>query len=198
MTEILRMRRSRGVASGTLLVLLGIWGALVPFVGPYFHYAYTPDAAWTYTQARLLLEILPGAAVFLGGALLVISHARQTALFGAALAAAAGAWFVCGTMLSPLWNHNVTLGGTPASATVVMKIAEQIGFFTGLGVVVIALAAVAFGRVISLPVEEVPVPVESVPAESVPTQAVPTQAVPVEAETPSGTWSRFRRTTKVG
>jgi len=187
MTEILRMRRSRGVASGTLLVLLGIWGALVPFVGPYFHYAYTPDAAWTYTQARLWLEILPGAAVFLGGALLVISHARQTALFGAVLAAAAGAWFVCGTMLSPLWNHNVTLGGVPASVTVVMKIAEQVGFFTGLGVVVIALAAVAFGRVISLPVETVVTPVETVPA----------QAVPVEDETPSGGWSRFRRTSKV-
>jgi len=187
MTEILRMRRSRGVASGTLLILLGIWGALVPFVGPYFHYAYTPDAAWTYTQARLWLEILPGAAVFLGGALLVISHARQTALFGAALAAAAGAWFVCGTMLSPLWNHNVTLGGVPASATMVMKIAEQIGFFTGLGVVVIALAAVAFGRVISLPVETVVTPVETVPVEEVPT----------EDETPSGGWSRFRRTSKV-
>ena len=44
---MLRMRRSRGALSGFLLVLLGLWGALIPFIGPDFHYAYTPDAAWT-------------------------------------------------------------------------------------------------------------------------------------------------------
>jgi hypothetical protein len=44
---------SRGRASGGLLMLLGAWGALVPFVGPYFGYAYTPDKAWAYTSGRL-------------------------------------------------------------------------------------------------------------------------------------------------
>jgi hypothetical protein len=180
MIEILRIRRSRGMASGFLLVLLGLWGALVPFVGPYFHYAYTPDIAWTYTSARLWLEILPGAAVFLGGVLLVTSVARHIALFGALLAAAAGAWFTLGTTFSPLWNNNVPLGGNPASLTVTMRIAEQVGFFTGLGVVVAAIAAVAFGRLISLPVETVAVPAETVPAETV---AVPMQSVPSKTET---------------
>ena len=47
MNGILRVPRTRGVLSGLLLVLLGAWGALVPFVGPYFHYAYTPDTAWS-------------------------------------------------------------------------------------------------------------------------------------------------------
>ncbi len=161
MVGMLRMRRSRGVASGVLLVLLGIWGALIPFIGPYFHYAYTPDTAWTYNTARLWLEVLPGAAVFLGGRLLVIAASRHVGLFGAALASAAGAWFVLGTVFSPLWNHNAPMGGTPASATVVMHIAEQVRFFTGLGVVVVAIAALAFGRILSLPAEVVsaaPVP----------------------------------------
>jgi hypothetical protein len=54
-------------------------------------------------------------------------------------------------VFSPLWNHNQPLGGTPASATVVMRIAEQVGFFTGLGVVIVALAAVAYGVVTSGP-----------------------------------------------
>jgi hypothetical protein len=62
---MLQMRRSRGAFSGFLLMLLGLWGALIPFVGPYFHYAYTPDKAWTYNTGRLWLELLPGAAVFL-------------------------------------------------------------------------------------------------------------------------------------
>ena len=108
MAGMLQMRRSRGAFSGFLLVLLGLWGALIPFVGPYFHFAYTPDKAWTYNTARLWLEILPGAAVFLGGFLLMIATGRHVALFGALLAAVAGAWFAlgqcsarCGTTTSP-------------------------------------------------------------------------------------------------
>ena len=166
MTGMLRMRRSRGVLSGLLLVLLGIWGGLIPFIGPYFHDAYTPDTTWTYNTARLWLEILPGAAVFLGGALLMITANRTIAMFGALLASAGGAWFALGTVLSPLWNNNVVLGGSPASATVVMKIAEQIGFFTGLGVVVVFIAATAFGRVLSLPAEVDAVPTDTLPAET--------------------------------
>jgi hypothetical protein len=57
--------RSRGALSGGLLILLGGWGALVPFVGPYFGYAYTPDTAWHFTLARVWLEILPGGAAVL-------------------------------------------------------------------------------------------------------------------------------------
>ena len=38
MAGMLQMRRSRGAFSGFLLILLGLWGALIPFVGPYFHY----------------------------------------------------------------------------------------------------------------------------------------------------------------
>jgi peptidoglycan/LPS O-acetylase OafA/YrhL len=96
---MLQMRRSRGAFSGFLLMLLGLWGALIPFVGPYFDYAYTPDKAWTYNTGRLWLELLPGAAVFFGGFLLTIARGRHTALFGALLAAAAGAR--CGTTTSP-------------------------------------------------------------------------------------------------
>ena len=79
---MLQVRRSRGVLSGILLALLGIWGGLIPFIGPYFHYAYTPDKAWTYNTGRLWLEILPGAAVFIGGILLMIATGRHVALFG--------------------------------------------------------------------------------------------------------------------
>ncbi|MGO8979125.1 MAG: hypothetical protein ACLP70_13885 [Streptosporangiaceae bacterium] len=56
MTAMLRVPRSRGALSGVLLILLGLWGGLVPFVGPYFHYAYTPDRAWDFTAGRVWLE----------------------------------------------------------------------------------------------------------------------------------------------
>jgi len=179
MAGMLQMRRSRGTASGLLLVLLGLWGALIPFVGPYFHYAYTPDTAWTYSTARLWLEILPGAAVVLGGVLLIIATGRHVALFGAMLAAAAGAWFTLGPVLSPLWNNQITLGGSPAGATVYTRIMEQLGFFSALGVVIVFIAAAALGRIASVPAgirvaEPVPAaaPGPTVPAETLPIRRV--------------------------
>jgi hypothetical protein len=174
---MLQMRRSRGAFSGFLLILLGLWGALIPFVGPYFNYAYTPDKAWTYNTGRLWLELLPGAAVVLGGVLLMVARGRHTALFGALLAAAAGAWFTLGTVLSPLWNH-IPMGGSPAGSSVYMRIMEQLGFFTALGVVIVFVAAVALGRVASVAsgirdIEEIPettAPADTVPVETVRTE----------------------------
>jgi len=180
---MLQMRRSRGTASGLLLVLLGLWGALIPFVGPYFHYAYTPDTAWTYSTARLWLEILPGAAVFLGGILLIIATGRHIALFGALLAAAAGAWFTLGPILSPLWNNHVPLGGSPVGTTEFIRIMEQLGFYSALGVVIVFIAAAAFGRILSvasgIPAIETVPPAETIPAEqTVPARTGPTLTLP--------------------
>ena len=178
MAGMLQMRRTRGAASGFLLALLGIWGAIIPFIGPYFHYAYTPDTSWTYTTARLWLEILPGAAVFIGGVLLMIAAGRHIALLGAGLAALAGGWFVLGTIVSPLWSTGgVTLGGTPVASTTLMRIMEQIGFFQGLGAVVILFSAAAIGRIsaVAAGLRQV----EAVPATTGPMSAVPTEMVPI-------------------
>ena len=174
---MLQMRRSRGAFSGFLLILLGLWGALIPFVGPYFHYAYTPDKAWTYNTGRLWLELLPGAAVVFGGFLLMVARSRHTALFGALLAAAAGAWFALGTVLSPLWNHHIPMGGSPASSSMYMRIMEQLGFYTALGVVIVFVAAVALGRIASVAsgiqeIEEFPETTD--PADTVPVETVRT------------------------
>jgi hypothetical protein len=206
MAGMLQMRRSRGAASGFLLVLLGAWGALIPFIGPYFHYAYTPDTAWTYTSARLWLEVLPGTAVFLGGILLMIATGRHIALFGAMLAAAAGAWFTLGTSLSPLWNNHVTLGGTPTGATQFRQIMEQLGFFTALGLVIVFVAAAAFGRILSVasgvPVIETVPPTETIPAaETVPARSGRTLTLPfrrARTETTAARDARNEETETVG
>jgi hypothetical protein len=147
MTAILRVSRSRGVFSGLLLVLLGAWGALVPFVGPYFHFAYTPspDKAWNYTTGRLWLDILPGAATLLGGLIVLGSASRPAAHFGGWLAAASGAWFVLGGLIGRTWIGMQMTPGTPVGGPA-RSAAEQIGFYTGLGVVIVLLAAMALGR----------------------------------------------------
>lgn len=147
MTRMLQVPRSRGAASGLLLVLLGLWGALIPLVGPYFHYAYTPDTAWTFTSGRIWLEIVPGAATVLGGIILLASASRPVAMIGAELAAVAGAWFALGTVLSPIWPAASSLNpGTPVGTTTIIRQLEHLGFFTGLGVVIVFVAALALGR----------------------------------------------------
>jgi hypothetical protein len=146
MAGMLRVPRSRGALNGVLLILLGAWGALIPLVGPYFHYAYTPDTAWSFTSGRVWLEILPGAATVIGGFVVLLSGLRPVVMFGAWLAAFSGAWFVVGSGLSPLWTKGaVSAIGSPVGGTV-LQAAERIGFFSGLGVVIVFLAAVVIGR----------------------------------------------------
>jgi hypothetical protein len=187
MAGMLRVPRSRGALSGVLLVLLGAWGALIPFIGPYFHYAFTPDQAWTYNTDRLWLEVLPGVAVLLGGLIALVASTRPTAVFGAWLAALGGAWFVVGRPLSTLWTTGaVVAGGRPVGGTVI-RAAENIGFFAGLGVVVLFFAAMALGRFtvigareVAAAAEEAAPATETLPAaETVPVRdRVPTADLP--------------------
>lgn len=146
----MRIRRTHGIIGGLLVALLGIWGGIIPFVGPYFSYAYTPDKAWTYSTGRLWLEILPGAGALLGGLVLMAARSRHVALFGSVLAIASGAWFVLGNVFAPLWT-TVNPAGVPASTGTVMRVLEQIGFFAGLGVVIVLIAAAVAGRVTAVP-----------------------------------------------
>jgi len=146
MRDRMHVPRSRGAGSGLLLVLLGIWGGLVPFLGPVFGYSFTPDDAWNFTSARLWLEILPAAATVLGGLWLMGSSNRISGWVGGWVAAAGGAWFVIGQTVSRLWNDGVPAGGSPAASSNLGQVVEQIGFFTGLGAVIVLLAGMAIGR----------------------------------------------------
>jgi len=141
----MRIRRTNGIFGGLLVALLGIWGGIIPFVGPYFNYAYTPDKAWTYTTGRLELEILPGAGALLGGLLIMAARSRHVALFGALVAVASGAWFALGNVFAPLWTVAGPAGG-PASTGTAMRALEQVGFFTGLGIVIVLIAAAVAGH----------------------------------------------------
>src|SRR5437899_267956 len=100
----MRTTRSTAAISGLLIALLGFWGALIAFVGPYFNYAFGVDETWHYTADRLWLNILPGAAAVLAGLVLVVSAKRAALLGGALLALAAGAWFVVGPAVSLTWE----------------------------------------------------------------------------------------------
>jgi hypothetical protein len=141
----LAIPRSRGAASGFLVVLLGAWGALAPFVGPYLDFAYTPAQAWTWTAARGWLEVLPGAVAVVGGLLLLMSGNRATAMLGGWLGVAAGVWFVVGRS----FTATLAIGdlGTPtATLNAQGVLLLELAFFTGLGTLIAVLAAMAVGR----------------------------------------------------
>ena len=184
----LRMSRSRGAASGFLLILLGVWGALIPFVGPYFDFSFTPDQEWTWTTARGWLEVLPGAATALGGLLLLGSRNRATAMLGGWLTALAGAWFVVGRAFASL----LAVGdvGTPVAVTDAKRIVLELAYFYGLGVVIVFLGAVALGRVSVRSVRDVEFAQRPVATEA--PQPAPSEEVTEIQPTPTGSEPRHR------
>jgi hypothetical protein len=135
--------RSRGALTGFGLVLLGAWGAIIPFVGPYFDYAYTPDTTWTWTAARFWLQVLPGAVTFFAGVVLLGTAHRVIASLAAWLGILAGAWYVIGPLVAPLWRNNYL--GVPVGSTKDASV-EAIGMLYGLGAAIILLGALAAGR----------------------------------------------------
>jgi hypothetical protein len=127
-----------------LLVIMGAWGAVIPFVGPHFNFAYTPDQDWAWSTARGWLEVLPGAATVLGGLLLILSGNRITAMVGGWLAVLAGAWFVIGGQIAPMLG--IGSAGDPIAATERKRAALEISYFSGLGAVIVFVAGVAVAR----------------------------------------------------
>jgi len=160
-TETRRVPRTTGALSGLLVILLGIWGALIPFVGPYFHYAFGSFQTWHYTSERLWLCIIPGAVAVIGGLMLLRSSHRSSGLLGGWLALAAGAWFAIGPTISLLWHDAGNPIGAPMGGHTRQAL-EWLGYFTGLGVLIAALGAFAMGRYFSRPrvLEEAAVPAD--------------------------------------
>jgi hypothetical protein len=155
MAGVTRIPRRRGSLCGLLLILLGAWGALVPFVGPYFKFAFTPDKAWAYNSGRLYLSIVPGAAAVLGGLLVLATRNRAVGMFGGLLAAAGGAWFIAGQPIVAIALKRpsitagvpVTRGGaTVTGSTTIWQFLEMLGFFTAVGILIVFLGALALGR----------------------------------------------------
>ncbi|TLG05369.1 hypothetical protein FEK35_19630 [Nocardia cyriacigeorgica] len=140
----LRIPRSRGAVGGLVVLLLGIWGALIPFIGPYFDFAYTPDDPWVWTAARGWLQVLPGVAAIVGGLLMLMSRNRVVASFGGWLSVAAGVWFVIGPVLADL----LRLGdiGEPVATSDLKRALLQLTFFYGLGALILFFAATSLGR----------------------------------------------------
>lgn len=207
-TAALRVPRRRGALGGLLLVVMGAWAALAPFVGPYMDFAFTPDKSWTWTSARGWLEVLPGCVIGVGGLVLLLTTNRLFAVTATWYAMAGGAWLIIGPQLI----HVVNTGspGTPTGSTDGLRAGEWIADFYGLGALVLIVAATLHGRLSmrslgdvqaarAMAMEtapEVPVTRTATPAAvpaAAPAAAVPADAPPAPAEAPSGVMSPEQR-----
>src|SRR5579863_73776 len=127
--------------SGLVILIAGIWGGLIPFLGPAFNFTLGPDHTWTWTSGRLWLSVLPAAAAVLGGLILMGGGPRLSGRFGALVALAGGAWFAVGPDVSMLWNHGVSQAGVAHGHHAVTRMLEFLTLHSGIGVLITALAA---------------------------------------------------------
>jgi hypothetical protein len=143
-----RIPRSRGAVSGLLLVVLGVWGALIPFVGPSFDLTIGPDRSFDMTAGRFWLSLLPGVVVALGGLMTLISANRASAVLGAQLALAGGLWFLVGPTLSHMWTDAQGALGQAgfAKGGEARRTTEVLLYFYGVGAAITTLAALGLGR----------------------------------------------------
>jgi hypothetical protein len=152
MASAVPMSRSRGSLSGLALVLLGAWGGLAPFVGPYFHLGFQPDKAWSYDLGRLYLVIVPGAVVLLCGLIVMATKSRWLGGFAGIVAAVGGLWFVLGRpamlfIATTTTDSYVRSLATPIAQSARGMILTNAILFSGLGVLIVFFGALASGRV---------------------------------------------------
>jgi hypothetical protein len=175
MDDEARIPRTRGAVCGVLLIVLGLWGGLAPFVGPYLHFGFTPDKAWGYTSGRLYLSAIPGAAALLGGLMSLLTRNRAFGISGGLLGALAGAWFVAGggLVLDVLKNTSVSVGAPLQSTSMTAALQdylERAALFFGLGVLILFVGALAIGRFSMLAAKDVEVETDGYSYASQPDQ----------------------------
>ena len=144
----MRIPRSRGAVSGLLLVVLGAWGALVPFIGPAFNLTIGPDETFHMTAGRFWLSLLPGVVVAIGGLMTLMSANRAGAVLGAQMALAGGIWLIVGPSVSHAWTDMPGALGQAGFARggEARRTLEVLLYFYGIGAAITAIAGVALGR----------------------------------------------------
>jgi len=100
-----------------------------------------------------VLSVLPGALVFLSGLMVLASDLG--AAIGGFFAAVGGAWFVVGAEVLAVAAHGGSYRpGSPvvtpsqALTPATMRLLEHIGFYSGLGAVIVFIGALALGKAV--------------------------------------------------
>lgn len=120
-----------------MLMTLGVWVFLLPLAGPYFGFGFDTATRWRFSQLHWVTGLAAGAAIFVGGAL-VMSRRRLLEEIGGFAALAGGVWLVVAPSLHQVWSP-AALAPQPAGAWHTAWL--WIGYFYGPGALAIYLAA---------------------------------------------------------
>lgn len=151
--------RKPALGAGILILIVGIWGGIVPFVGPLFSFNMGSPKPWVWSESHATLHVAPAVVAIIGAIMLLRSRRHNYRAFGAVLATIAGAWFVLGPSLHPLWAMSASkmmMGGSTA-----MTALEAVGYHYGTGILIAVLGAYAFGRLATTSHEGIPKAVPS-------------------------------------
>jgi hypothetical protein len=130
--------------AGFLTLLLGAWGALVPFIGPIWSWSADGTGSWTWDAAHAWLFLVPGVVAAIGGLMAMIGGATVGGLakLGGLLAIVAGAWFIVGPIAWPILEGNQFFAGY----STLHQFGFWIGYSLGPGVLLTMLGAYIFGH----------------------------------------------------
>jgi hypothetical protein len=176
----MRVPWTRGATGGVLLLVLGAWAGIVPFIGPYLDFAYTPatNSAWHWTVVRGWFEVAPGAAAVAGGLLLLVGTNRAITIAGSWLGIAAGAWLIVGPSLAGVLDQ--TMGSPDPASTTNVQALEALFFFYGVGALILFVAAAALGRLSVQSVRDVAAAEQRAARAQTTTPAAPDAPAPSE------------------
>ena len=153
-----RGRRLGGLA----VVVLGVWGAIVPMAGPYIGLTPYGSASPSISTPLLVLSVLPGVVAIIAGVVLAggAARARATGTLASILAAVAGIWFVVGRAAWPMVR--AIFGASGVSSGTNGALPNLLGAFMGVGLLVVLAAGIALAssirphrRVIETDTEEI-------------------------------------------
>src|ERR1700678_2025461 len=125
------------------MVVCGVWGAVVPFVGPSFGYRSHGQAAWQWSSMHAVVYLAPGLVAALFGLIILglgFNPARIVIGLAGFIVVACGAWFVFSPALWPTFGTGAVF--EPAR-TAIGNFGNQFGYNLAVGVLLIALGGMA-------------------------------------------------------
>lgn len=160
--------RPTGAAlTGLAALIVGAWGALDGYVGPYFGFRPVANQVWVGNWQNGLLHLAPGAVAAAAGLmLLAMGPARRSVRGGAlvlpaVLLLAAGAWFVIGPVAWPTFQSGPAFQPVLSASRNLLNVACA-SYAPGLVIVMLGGMALKAGSVPAVPVTDPYTPAEAV------------------------------------
>jgi hypothetical protein len=134
---------------GVLTILIAAWGGLIPFIGPLFGFRGNGEPSWHWSNAHLVLAVVPGVVgvcmglvVLRGTTQVAAGRGRMSLALAGLITVLCGAWFVIGPVAWPVLTTN---GGYFASAAPVRSLAYVVGYALGTGVILAVCGGYVMG-----------------------------------------------------